>query len=120
MSRWLPARTPTSTAERAPTTAGHSKGSGAERTLGPIARAPFYAVEVGPSTIGTNGGPKTNADGQVLSVDGEPIEGLYAAGNTMASVMGSGYSGAGATLGPALVFGVLAGRHAAARTRVPA
>jgi succinate dehydrogenase/fumarate reductase flavoprotein subunit len=49
----------------------------------------------------------------VLDVDGHPIQGLYAAGNTMASAMGMTYGGAGGTLGPAIVFGYLAGRHAA-------
>jgi succinate dehydrogenase/fumarate reductase flavoprotein subunit len=49
----------------------------------------------------------------VLDLDGAEIEGLYAAGNVMASVMGMAYGGAGGTLGPALVFGFAAGRHAA-------
>jgi succinate dehydrogenase/fumarate reductase flavoprotein subunit len=38
-----------------------------------------------------------------------------AAGNAMGSVMGMTYGGHGGTLGPALVFGYRAGRHAAAR-----
>ena len=41
--------------------------------------------------------------------------GLYAAGNAMGSIMGMTYGGHGGTLGPDLVFGYLAGRHAAAR-----
>jgi 3-oxosteroid 1-dehydrogenase len=36
------------------------------------------------------------------------IEGLYAAGNASAPVMGRTYAGPGATLGPAMVFGYLA------------
>lgn len=43
------------------------------------------------------------------------IEGLYAAGNDMQSIMGGTYPGPGITLGPALVFGAIAGGHAAAR-----
>ncbi len=39
------------------------------------------------------------------------IVGLYAAGNDMASIMGGNYPGAGITLGPALTFGYIAGRH---------
>ena len=52
---------------------------------------------------------------QVLDGDDNPIEGLYAAGNNSASVMGHTYPGPGSTLGPAAVFGFHAGRHAAAR-----
>ena len=48
-----------------------------------------------------------------LDADGRPIPGLYAAGNDMASIMGGNYPGAGITLGPALTFGYVAGRHLA-------
>lgn len=88
-----------------------------EATLGPIERAPFYAVEVRSGVLGTKGGPQTDVRGQVLNVDGEPIAGLYAAGNVMASVMGMTYGGAGGTIAPGMVFGYLAGRHAAGVAR---
>jgi 3-oxosteroid 1-dehydrogenase len=88
-------------------------GTGPEATLGPLDTPPFYAVTVYSGVLGTKGGPRTDVNGQVLDVDDQPIPGLYAAGNTMASVMGMTYGGAGGTLGPALVFGYLAGRHAA-------
>ena len=82
-------------------------------TLGPLDTPPFYALEVHSGTLGTKGGPRTDANAQVLDIDGEPIPGLYAAGNVMASVMGMTYGGGGGTLGPAMVFGYLGGRHAA-------
>jgi succinate dehydrogenase/fumarate reductase flavoprotein subunit len=82
-------------------------------TLGPIESGPYYAVELFSSTLGTKGGPRTDADGAVLDVDGETIPGLFAAGNAMAGVTGMVYGGAGGTLGPALVFGYRAGRAAA-------
>jgi succinate dehydrogenase/fumarate reductase flavoprotein subunit len=69
---------------------------------------------VHPGAIGTKGGPKVNGDGQVRRVDGKPIEGLYAAGNVMAGVTGSGYPGAGSTIAAAMTWGYIAGRHAAA------
>lgn len=81
-------------------------------TLGPIQSAPFYAVEVQCSLLGTKGGPRTDGRGRVLDVDGEPIGGLYAAGNAMASPTGMVYGGAGATLAVACVFGMHAGRAA--------
>lgn len=69
--------------------------------------------EVHSGTLGTKGGPQTDVNAQVLDVDGQSFAGLYAAGNVMASVMGMTYGGAGGTLGPGMVFGYLAGRHAA-------
>ena len=82
--------------------------------MGTIEKAPFYAhpIEVG-FMGGTNGGPRTNTKAQVLNVRGEPIPGLYAAGNTMASVTGPAYYGGGATIGQSMAFGYLAGIHAA-------
>ncbi|OBH76586.1 FAD-binding protein [Mycobacterium mantenii] len=85
----------------------------AGRTLGPIDTAPFYAVPVSIGAMGTKGGPRTDHDARVLHVGGEPIPGLFAAGNAMGGVTGRAYGGAGGTLGPAMVFGYRAG-HAAA------
>lgn len=81
-------------------------------TLGPLDTAPYFAVRVRPGSLGTKGGPRTNADAQVLDLDGHVIAGLYATGNVMASAMGMTYGGAGGTLGPGMVFGFAAGRHA--------
>jgi 3-oxosteroid 1-dehydrogenase len=52
----------------------------------------------------------TNVHGQVVGTDGSPISGLYATGNCTAAVMPT-YPGAGATLGPAMVFAYLAAKH---------
>lgn len=81
------------------------------RTLGVIDRGPYYAVKMESGALGTAGGPRTNADAQVLDWKDEPIPGLYAAGNAMAAVLGEGYGGAGGTLGPGMTFGYIAGRH---------
>ncbi len=86
----------------------------AARTLGPLDTPPFYAVRVDIGCMGTKGGPRTNADAQVLDLDGRPIAGLYAAGNAMAAPTGMAYGGAGGTIGPALVWGHRAAAHAVA------
>jgi succinate dehydrogenase/fumarate reductase flavoprotein subunit len=54
-------------------------------------------------------------NGQVQHLDGHAIPGLYAAGNVMGSPFGMTYGGPGGTIGPGMVFGFLAGRHAAQR-----
>ncbi len=55
--------------------------------LAAIEKPPFYAVEVCAGDLGTKGGLLTNERAQVLREDGEIIEGLYAVGNTTASVV---------------------------------
>ena len=81
--------------------------------LGPLTRGPYYALKLYPGLLGTNGGPETDCNGRVIGAGGSPLPGLYAAGNVAAPVAGQGYPGAGATLGPAAIFGYLAGRAAA-------
>lgn len=80
--------------------------------LAPIEVAPFYALPVYPGDIGTKGGLAVDAAARVLDMEGRPIPGLYAIGNSSASVMGPAYPGAGSTLGPAMTFGWLAVRDA--------
>jgi len=80
-----------------------------------IDQAPFYAVKIVPGDLGTKGGLLTDERARVLRPDGSPIEGLYAAGNVSAAVMGRTYAGPGATIGPAMVFGYLAADDIAQR-----
>lgn len=79
--------------------------------LGTIAKPPFYATPLYPGDLGTKGGLITDEYARVLKEDGTPIQRLYASGNTTASVMGSTYPGAGATLGPAMTFAFVAVNH---------
>ncbi|MFC4864227.1 FAD-dependent oxidoreductase [Pseudomonas sp. MAHUQ-62] len=79
--------------------------------LAPLLQAPYYAVKVDAGDIGTKGGLLTDVHARVLREDGSPIAGLYAIGNTAASMMGRTYPGAGSTIGPAMVFGFLAASH---------
>ncbi|MDE2379964.1 FAD-dependent oxidoreductase [Bradyrhizobium sp.] len=81
--------------------------------VAPIARAPFFALRIHPADLGTAVGMKVDAQARVLREDGTPIPGLYACGNDMASIMNGNYPGPGITLGPALAFGYIAGRHLA-------
>jgi 3-oxosteroid 1-dehydrogenase len=73
----------------------------------PLVKSPFYAIPVFPGDLGTKGGLRTDARARVLDEHGRVIAGLYAAGNTSASIMGRSYPGAGGTVGPALCFGFL-------------
>jgi succinate dehydrogenase/fumarate reductase flavoprotein subunit len=80
--------------------------------VAPLEKSPFYAVPVIPADLGMAAGLQTDEHARVLRPDGSPIEGLYACGNDMHSIMNGAYPGPGITLGPALVFGVIAARHA--------
>ena len=82
--------------------------------LGPLDTGPFYATEVFPADIGTSGGVVCDEFARVLDSAGAPINGLYAAGNMSATVMGRSYLGAGASIGNSMVFGYIAARNAAA------
>lgn len=81
--------------------------------VAPILRAPFFAMRIYPADLGTAIEMRVDAQGRVLREDGTPIAGLYACGNDMGSIMNGNYPGPGVTLGPALTFGYIAGRHLA-------
>lgn len=81
--------------------------------LRPLDQPPYHAVRLRPGTLGTKGGPRTDRDGRVLDLDGDPVPGLLGAGNVTASPFGLAYPGPGGTIGPALVFGTRAGEAAA-------
>lgn len=83
--------------------------------LGPIDKAPFYAVPINLGDLGTKGGLKADLNGNVVDAGGQPIAGLYAAGNNSGSPFGNLYPGAGGTIGPAMVFGYVAANHIAER-----
>lgn len=86
--------------------------------LGPLKTSPYFAVQLHPGDIGAATGFATDGDARVLDAQGQPIAGLYAVGNDMHSIMGGVYTAPGITIGPGLVFGCLAARHAGARSAV--
>jgi succinate dehydrogenase/fumarate reductase flavoprotein subunit len=72
----------------------------------------YYAIIVAAAAVDTNGGPVINRYGQVITMEGNPIEGLYGAGNCIASPGVNAYWSGGMTLGVAHTFGYAAARHA--------
>lgn len=90
---------------------------GRNPTLGPLTTGPFYAVTLWPGDIGSATGLVADTDARLLREDGSVIPGIYAAGNDLQSIMGGVYPGPGITIGPGIVFGAIAGRHAAARAK---
>ena len=87
--------------------------AGKNPTMFPISnKGPYYAALLTGGNLDTKGGPATNASGQILDAMGQPIPGLYGAGNCVASVSARAYWAGGATLGPFLAFAYLAANSA--------
>jgi succinate dehydrogenase/fumarate reductase flavoprotein subunit len=82
--------------------------SGGRSPMVPIETGPYHAAAFGLSDLGTKGGLVTDAHARVLDTDGNPINGLYAAGNTMAAVSGTAYPGGGNPIGASMLFSHLA------------
>jgi 3-oxosteroid 1-dehydrogenase len=78
--------------------------------LGPLETAPFYAMRIDPGEFATCGGMAINECGQVLDENNQAIAGLYATGNCTPALLTT-YPGPGATIGPAMTFGFIAGKH---------
>ena len=83
-------------------------------TLVPITTPPYYAMLCVPALLNTDGGPVRSAKGEILDPMGEPIEGLFSAGE-FGSVWGHLYQGAG-NVGECGAFGRISARSALART----
>jgi succinate dehydrogenase/fumarate reductase flavoprotein subunit len=93
---------------------GQDTQFGRRLMLAPIAEPPFYAIELSPSMLNTQGGPRRNERAQIIRPDGTPIPRLYSAGE-LGSIYSYLYQGTG-NIGECLAFGRIAGRNAAAET----
>jgi len=80
---------------------------------GPLKEPPFYAMELHPCLLNTQGGPRRDTAARCLDAFGNPIPRLYIAGE-LGSFWGIIYQGAG-NIGECLVFGRIAGKNAAAK-----
>ncbi|UPK32780.1 FAD-dependent oxidoreductase [Bradyrhizobium sp. 186] len=80
--------------------------------VAPIDSGPFYAVKIVAGSLGTFAGLNTDEHARVLDAQERPIDGLYAVGNDMSSIMAGRYPSGGITLGPAMTFGYIAAHHA--------
>ncbi|MGZ5166714.1 MAG: FAD-dependent oxidoreductase [Burkholderiales bacterium] len=85
---------------------------GRRKMLVPIGKGPFYAIELSPSMLNTQGGPRRNERGQIVRPDGTPIPRLYSAGE-LGSIYSDLYQGTG-NIGECLAFGRISARNAAA------
>jgi len=79
-----------------------------------IATAPFYAIKIVSSSIGTLGGVKINERTEAVGLDGEPIPGLYTIGNDAGGMYGDAYDllASGGTIAFAVNSGRIAARNA--------
>lgn len=82
-------------------------------SLAPLDRPPYYAVRVLPGSFGTFAGLASDDHARVVDATGRPLPGLYAVGTDQASVFGGHYPSGGINIGPAMVFGYIAGRDLA-------
>jgi len=73
---------------------------------------PYYAVELSPSMLNTQGGPRRNARAEIVRSDGSAIPRLYSAGE-LGSIYSYLYQGT-ANIGECFVFGRIAARQAVA------
>ena len=99
---------------------GDATWHGPNPCLGALREGPFYAVALYPGDIGAATGLVTDGDARVLNAQGQVIDGLYAVGNDMHSIMGGVYPAPGITIGPGVTFGYLAAQHAVARAGIQA
>ncbi|MBW4085435.1 flavocytochrome c [Paenibacillus sp. S150] len=73
-----------------------------------LSGAPYYAIKIAPGIHYTMGGVKINTNTEVLNSDGEPIPGLFAAGEVTGGLHGQNRIG-GNSVAEIIIFGRQAG-----------
>jgi predicted oxidoreductase len=97
--------------------AGDARDGMPNSALHPMSKTgPYHCILLGGGALDTKGGPITDSQARFLNFDGAVIPGVYGAGNCISSPAGQAYWGAGGTIGLALTFGAIAGRHAAGQS----
>jgi hypothetical protein len=91
---------------------GRDTDFGRKRMLNAFGPGPYYAIELSPSMLNTQGGPRRNAAAQVVRPDDTPIPRLYSAGE-LGSIYSYMYQGTG-NIGECLAFGRISARNAVA------
>lgn len=97
---------------------GNDKDFGKRKELlCPLEQGPFYALKLGTALLEVVGGVSINTDMEVLTKDREPIEGLYAVGDTTGGMYGHEYVTTilGNSHGRALTWGYIAAETIAAK-----
>jgi len=82
-----------------------------KESLQAIQGPPYYAIEIWPMLVNTQGGPRRDQQARVIDLEGKPIPGLFAAGE-FGSIWGFLYPGGG-NFAEALIYGRIAGHSAA-------
>ena len=90
---------------------GFDSDFGRKLMLEPIGKGPYYCVELSPTMLNTQGGPRRNENAEIVRPDGSPIKRLYSSGE-LGSIYSNLYQGAG-NIGECLAFGRIAGRNVA-------
>lgn len=88
---------------------------GPNPNVGPLVRAPYYAVRLHPGDCSSTLGLETTVDGEVIGSHGLPIRGLFALGLDQNSLMKGTYPGGGSSIGPAMTFAYRAARKIAGK-----
>ncbi|WP_337109712.1 FAD-dependent oxidoreductase [Prescottella equi] len=93
-----------------------NKGSTADPD--PIDQGPFYAARLLPAElVCTHAGVEIDGNASVLDRTGRPVQGLFAAGEAGAGILGLRYVGGGNAVANALTMGRIAGMNAARTAR---